>query len=51
MYEFDEDDLANKLLDEMKDNGYKDYNDMIWKKSYERASREYESRLMNPYDY
>ena len=51
MYEMDADDLANKLLDEMKDNGYKDYNDMMRKKSFERACRDYESRLANPYEY
>ena len=38
---------GDRLYDEMKDNGYKDYNDMIRKKSYEQASRDYERYLSN----
>lgn len=47
---FDEDDIANRLLDELFDNGYKSLRDMEWQKSFERAEREYERRLANPYD-
>ena len=42
-----EDDLGNRMYDEMKDNGYKDYNDMMRKKSYEQAARDYERYLSN----
>ena len=47
----DEDDIANRLYDEMKDKGYKDYNDMMWQKSFEQATRDYEHKLACPYDY
>ena len=46
----DEDDIANRLYDEMKDKGYKDYNDMMWQKSFEQATRDYERHLACPYD-
>lgn len=51
MYEFDEDDLANREYDRLRDDGYKDYNDYVFQRSYERATMEYERRLSNPYDY
>lgn len=40
----------NALVDELKDNGYKSYQEYIFQKSYERASREYERKLNCPYD-
>lgn len=51
MYEFDEDDLANREYDRLKDDGYKSYQDKIWQESYKRAAMDYERRLNNPYDY
>lgn len=47
----DEQDLANKLLDELKDEGYKTFQEREHARQFKRALAEYESKLNNPYEY
>ena len=46
----DEDDLANRLLDELKEQGYKSLEDRDRDRAFKRAMQDYERRLNCPYD-
>lgn len=45
-----EDDLANKLIDELKDEGFDSFAQKQWQMSFKRAQQEYERKLFNPYE-
>lgn len=47
----DEDDLANRLLDQLKEEGFDSLQQKERYMSFKRAEQEYESRLFNPYEY
>lgn len=47
----DEQDLAEKLLDELKDEGYKTFQERNRNIQFKRALAEYESKMSNPYEY
>lgn len=40
----------DKLCDELREDGYKDYNDYVWQRDFEYALSQYESKMMNPYE-
>ena len=41
----------NKVYDKLKDEGYKSREDYIFQKSFERATRDYERKMNDPYKY
>ena len=51
MGKFDEDDIANREYDRLRDDGYKSLQDKIWQESYRQAAMDYERKLTNPYEY
>lgn len=51
MDKFDEDDIANREYDRLKDDGYKSLQDKIWQESFKQAVVDYERKLTNPYEY
>ena len=51
MGKFDEDDIANREYDRLRDDGYKSLQDKIWQESYRKAVVDYERKLTNPYEY
>ena len=47
----DKEKFDDDAYDKLRDDGYKDYDDYIRQRSYERAVADYERQLRNPYDY
>ena len=45
----DEDDITNKILDELKDEGYKSFEERKRKRNLEQALRDYDRYLSCPY--
>lgn len=47
----DEDDIANNLCDELKEQGFKSLKDRERHRQFQRALQDYERHLTNPYEY
>lgn len=47
----DEDDMANNLCDELKEQGFKSFEDRERHRQFKRALQDYEHKLACPYDY
>lgn len=44
-------DLANKILDQLKDEGYRSIQEKLRPEQFKRALRDYDRYLSNPYPY